>query len=268
MSRPDRLARLDALPPATRLALAALGHQLPVAGARLGFGIGRLDDLALPVAALHEIGAETADDAPAAAAFALLLALRADRPGPIVWLVEDRARHDGRLHGQGLAELGCDPDRLLLVRAPDTLALLRAGHDAVQCGAIGAAILAPFGAAKAIDLTVTRRLAMAAARSGVPALLLRSGEAVPTAAFSRWRVAAAPSVALPAGAPGRATFALRLDRHRGGVPGFDMQVEWDRDRGVFAPLSGGAPALAPRRAGSEGSRAAGRAGGSAARRAA
>lgn len=220
------------------------------AGARLRFDMPRLDALDLPVAALHELLPAAAGDGPAAAGFALLLALIAARPGPIVWLREDRARRDGRLHGLGLAELGCDPDRLLLVEAPDTLAVLRAGHDAVHCAAIGAVIIEPFGDARAFDLTASRRLAMAAAASGVPALLLRTGSARPTAAFSRWRVAAAPSRPLPAGAPGLATFALTLDRHRGGVPGFDIQLEWDRDRTAFrTSLSGAAPAVAARRTG-------------------
>ncbi|KPF59057.1 hypothetical protein IP88_16325 [alpha proteobacterium AAP81b] len=246
MSRP---LHLDSLPPVARLASVALGLARPsAAGDVWRFGVSRLDALALPLAALHEVFPDAEGDGPAAAAAVLLLALLAARQGPIVWVRDDAARRDGRLYGLGLAELGCNPDRLLLVEAPDVLGVLRAGHDAVACPAIGAVILAVTGTARALDLTVTRRFAHAAGRSGVPTLLLRQGEVRPTAAFSRWRVAAAPSQPLAAGAPGLPSFTFRLDRHRGGAPGFAINLEWDRDRSVLrTPLPGAAPALAARR---------------------
>ena len=159
-----------------------------VAGARLSLGCAATDarlDGGLAAAALHEIYAGREGDDAAAAGFALLLALRGAGTGPLVWLHEDRARQGGRLYGLGLAELGCDPARLLLVQAPDTLALLRAAAEAVACSAVAAVILEPFGKAPAIDLTATRRLALAAARSGVTVLLLRTGDPGPSAANSR-----------------------------------------------------------------------------------
>ncbi len=218
---------------------------------RVEFGLAGLDERlggGLATAAVHEIIAAADGDDAAAAGFALLLALRCARPGPLVWLREDRGRGDGRPYGLGLAELGFDPARLLLVNAPDTLAVLRAGADAVACGAVGVVIIEPHGKAAALDLTATRRLALASARSGVLTLLLRgAGPVAPSAAQSRWQVAAAASVAM-AGAPGRPAFAIRLLRHRGGVTGFDLQLEWDRDRRAFgSPLSGGAPAVAAER---------------------
>jgi protein ImuA len=219
---------------------------------RLSFGLSALDARlggGLAVAALHEVYKGRAGDGAAAAAFALLLAMRAGRPGPLVWLREDKARHDGRLYGLGLAELGEDPARLLLVQAPDTLALLRAGAEAVACGAVAAVILEPWGKAGALDLTATRRLALAAARSGVLTLLLRSGDPVPSAAQSRWQVSAAPSAGLAANAPGAPAFEISLLRHRGGIAAFETLLEWSRDsRSFAAPLSGGHPAAVVQRA--------------------
>lgn len=220
---------------------------------RLSFGDAGIDARlggGLAQAALHELFAGHDGDGGAAAGLALLLALRSDRPGPLVWLGEDRARLNGRLYGLGLAELGCDPDRMLLVEAPDTLGLLRAGAEAVACGSVAVVIIEPWGRAAALDLTATRRLALAAARSGVLTLLLRHGEAGPSAAQSRWRVAAAPSTALPAEAPGAPAFDLQLLRHRGGVASFVTRLEWNRETRAFvAPLSGRAFAAAAERKG-------------------
>ncbi len=220
--------------------------------ARLGFGLAGVDARlggGLAVAALHEVFAAAEADGPAAAGFALLLALRCDRPGPVIWLREDKARMNGRLYGLGLAELGFDPARLLLVQAPDTLAVLRAGADAVACGAVATVIIEPWGRAPALDLTATRRLALAAAKSGVTTLLLRNGDPPPSAANSRWQVAAAPSLALPANAPGMPAFDVTLLRHRGGIAGFSTRLEWDRDRRAFGTaLPGVAPAAAAQRA--------------------
>ena len=209
--------------------------------ARLGGGLAQ--------GALHEIHAAAEGDEAAAAGFALLLAARSQRPGPLVWLREDKARRDGRLYGLGLAELGFDPGRLILVEAPDTLALLRAAGEAAACPALSGIIIEPVGKAAALDLTATRRLTLAAARAQMPILLLRPGKPTPSAAHSRWQVAAAPSQQLEARAPGLPAFDLSLIRHRGGVAGFDTRLEWDCDAREFrAPLSGGGLAAAPGRA--------------------
>ncbi len=249
MSRAHLLAPVPAA-----MAAAAAGPRLTLGhggiDARLGDGLAQ--------AALHEVFAASEADAPAAAGFALLLALRSTRPGPVLWLREDKARMNGRLYGHGLAELGFDPARLLLVQAPDTLAVLRAGADAVACAAVACVIIEPWGKAAALDLTATRRLALATAKSGVTTLLLRGGAPSPSAAQSRWRVAAAPSRALAADAPGNPAFAVTLLRHRGGIAGFDAHVEWNRDKGEFeqlfnqpfeTPVSGASSAIPAQRTG-------------------
>jgi protein ImuA len=228
----------------------------------------------LAIAALHEFYAQGEGDAASVAAFALLLALRCGRPGPLLWLREDRAARQDRPYGLGLADLGLDPARLVLVQAPDTLALLRAGAEAVACAALAAVILEPFGGrsggrsggAAAFDLTASRRFMLAAARSGVLTLALRSGDPVPSAAQSRWQVAGAPSEVLGAkapfssqgadapfshqgaDAPGPPVFAVTLLRHRSGIGGFATRLEWDRDSAIFtAPRSGPVPAAVPLR---------------------
>ena len=230
------------MPPSATGAVPRLTLGLEAVDARLGGG--------LAIAALHELYAAGEGDDASVAAFALLLALRCGRPGPILWLREDRAARQDRPYGLGLADLGLDPARLVLVQAPDTLALLRAGAEAVGCAALAAVLIEPFGKAAAFDLTASRRLMLAAARSGVLTLALRSGDPVPSAAQSRWLVAAAPSSALLGDAPGAPLFALTLARHRGGVEGFATRLEWNRDSASFAaPRAGPVPAAVALRTG-------------------
>lgn len=198
------------------------------------FGVVDVDELlggGLAISALHEF--YSVSQGASAGAIALLLALRSDRSGPIVLVRDDKARLDGRLYGLGLVELGIDPARLLLVEAQDTLGVLRAAADAVACGGVATVILDVHGQAAAVNLTATRRLAMAASRSGVTTLLLRQGEPVSSAAHSRWQVAPAASTRFDGDAPGRPAFALTLLRHRGGIDGFSCILEWDRDRKIF-----------------------------------
>jgi protein ImuA len=213
------------------------------------FGIESIDNRiggGLTPGALHEVFAASSDNASAAAAFAVMTAMRACALGrPVLWVREQRCgRHTGHLHAAGLAELGFDPDDLVLVEAPDTLAVLRAGADIVRCGQVGAVVIEPWGKAPLLDLTASRRLSMGAAASGVLTLVLRvDAEPMPSAAQTRWQVAAAPSSPLVANAPGRPAFDIALLRHRGGIAGFETRVEWNRDTRSFAPLSGSVPAV-------------------------
>lgn len=217
-------------------------HPAPIASPpRVPLGVERLDAAlggGLAQARLHEIWPAAVDDAPSAAGFALMLALRASGgKGTIVWIGQEKARM-GALYPPGLAELGIDPARLLFVTAPDEKAMLRAAGDVARSPAAAVAVIAPAGPAPLLDLTASRRLTLFAERSGTTALLLRIADPqAPSAAITRWRVAAAPSRALDANAPGHTAFRLDLVRQRGGTPSLGWQLEWDRDRARFAPLS-------------------------------
>jgi protein ImuA len=79
-----------------------------------------------------------------------------------------------------------------------------------------------WGDPRALDFTATRRLAVAAERSGVPAWLVRlGGTANLSGARMRWRVASAPSEEnlLDPRAPGAAAWDAELFRARGVAPG-------------------------------------------------
>lgn len=196
---------------------------------------------------VHEIYAAEPDDASSTAGFAMAVAMgmcaRADRPKQsVLWLRERRwLKSAGFLQANGWAELGGAPEQGLVGVVPDTLSLLRAAAEALHCGRLGAVVLEGWGKMPALDLTASRRLVLAAEKSGVPLLLLRI-DATPSAsaARTRWQVASAPSRALPGHAPGLPTFDLTLLRQRSGPSGLHWRLEWDRDRHNFreAPLSG------------------------------
>jgi len=247
-----------------------------------GFGADRIDAAlrghaeapGLPCAALHELHAADKGDRTSAAAMALLLAQRCRAPGsgnrPILWVSESgEAGRQGRLYPPGLAELGIDPSTIVHVDAPDSIAALRAAADGVRSPAIAAVIVELSGRKpRGLDLTATRRLSLSAQKSGVLGLLLRSGSdadnPLPTAAFSRWQVAAAPSLALGGNAPGQSAFDIILLRHRSGLYGLSARLEWNRDDQLFreqqssesTPQSGAVPAVAAVRAAHPGTRAA------------
>ena len=95
-------------------------------------------------------------------------------------------------------------------------------EEGLRCAALGAVIGELWGDPRALDFTATRRLAVAAERSGVAAWLVRlGGLANLSGARMRWRVASAPSLANPFDprAPGAPAWDAELFRARGAPPG-------------------------------------------------
>jgi protein ImuA len=184
---------------------------------------------------VHELFAAEDGDSASAAGFAAMLALRTAEGAPILWLKNDEAeRRGGRLHGPGLAELGGNPAALVMGFASDPKALLRGAADAARCAGLGALVVECWGKCPALDLTASRRLALAAEQSGVTLLMLRlEAEPSPSACDTRWSVSAAPSEALEASAPGLPMFEIELLRRRAGPSGMRWRLEWDRDQTIF-----------------------------------
>lgn len=218
-----RIAKLSCLAPSGVETLhAPLGH----AGidAVLGGGIER--------GKVHELFSADAADVGSASGFAAMLARRIG--GEVLWLRQESAQWRGRLHAPGLVGIGLDPDQLVMAVLPDPVALLRAAADVVRCPAVSVAIIELWKMPRVLDLTASRRLALAAEASGVTALMLRiDAKATPSAAQTRWSVGALPSRALEANAPGHPALELELLRQRGRPAGERWQVEWDRDQGCF-----------------------------------
>jgi len=241
-------ARLTAL----RAEIAALAESAR-GGARecLPFGLEPIDRRlaggGLAVDALHEVAAAApglGDDAAATLFAAAVAARRAGAEGTVLWAL---SRRD--LFAPGLASAGLAPDRVLYAecrRDEEVLAVmeegLRHGSLAAVVGEVGRAVMA-----------ATRRLQLAAEEGGTMALMLkrwrRSGEdplALPSAAVTRWRLAAAPSAPLPVAGIGRPRWRLELARQRNGEP-FTLVVEAPDEKARLALPAGARDRAAPAR---------------------
>ena len=191
----------------------------------LPFGVAAIDrvlpDGGLARGALHEILGAGGDeeDGALAAAFAAGILGRLAGDGTVLWCLP---RPD--LYGHGLAAHGLDPAHIVLVRAPRDSEILWAMEEGLRTPGIAAVV----GEVGTLAAVASRRLQLAAERSGITAFLLRrwrdSGQAarernLPNAAVTRWRIAALPSQPLR-GEPGvgRPRWRVELLRCRGGEP--------------------------------------------------
>jgi protein ImuA len=193
----------------------------------LPFGTAAIDRVlpggGLARGALHEIlgtGGDEEDGALAAAFAAGILGRLAETgDGAVLWCLP---RPD--LYGPGLAAHGLDPARLVLALAPRNAEILWAMEEGLRAPGIAAVV----GEVGSLPAVASRRLQLAAERSGITAFLLRrwrdGGQAareraLPNAAVTRWRVAALPSQSLP-GEPGVGCPQWRVEllRCRGGEP--------------------------------------------------
>lgn len=198
---------------------------------------------------LHEIHV-AGDDRGAALAFALSTVFR-DSPGAILVVRGSPGGRPGRgsqtpltLNGEGLALLGIDLARLMIVEVgPDGdsgLELLRAGLEAARCPGVAAVLVESLGRFAPYDLTASRRLALAAERTGGRVIVLRGdAEPRPSTAQTRWAVGSAPSVPWEARAPGWPALAVELLRWRGGPAGRRWRMEWDAQHGHFRDATDG-----------------------------
>jgi protein ImuA len=154
-----------------------------------------------------------------------------DRAKPVLWVQERMAiLESGRVHPPGLPL-----QDLIHVETRDARDALWAMEEGLRCAGLSAVIGELWGDPKRLDFTATRRLAVAAERSGVPCWLVRiGGTANLSGARMRWRIASAPSLAHPFDprAPGAAAWDAELFRARGFAPGW-WRIAHDRAANRF-----------------------------------
>jgi len=197
----------------------------------------------------------------AARKFALALAVRrlctsseTQRDAPVLWCASStHAAELGTPYGLGCSALGLDLGRLIVVEPVKAIDVLWAIEEGLKSSGLALVI----GQINDVELTPARRLALAAARSRTPCLLLTHPQMAAVAATAtRWRVTPAASAQhqLDPAAPGASRCILTLERCRGrsaaqlGIP---HMLEWCDVAYRFRLASGLADrAAAPRRAGS------------------
>jgi len=186
------------------------------------FGVPALDQGGgLLLGALHEVAGAGPDTEHGTAAALFLAGVLARLEGPVLWVQQ---RPD--LFAPGLACVGLHPSRVVFADAgKEVLAAMEEGlaHPGL------AAVVGELSGR--LSLVASRRLQLGAEKSGVMAALLRRSRmfddpelAAPSAAVTRWRIAALPSNPPLPRAPsvpglGPALWRLELTHRRGGEPG-------------------------------------------------
>src|SRR4051812_13008078 len=162
----------------------AEGFRAKTCHAVLPLGLEALDclwpDGGLPRGALHEVAGLDANAFAVATGFTAALAGRTG--SAVLWCT--RARD---LYGPGLASLGLDAKRLIVAEARDDKDILGAMEEGLRHGVLGAVV----GEIERIDLTASRRLQLAAEKTGTMTLVLRRPgkhmqASAPITAASRW----------------------------------------------------------------------------------
>ena len=228
LKRPDCPARTPPRP----TDLAALRERIrhieqPVGHGVLPFGVAAIDQVlpsgGLALGAVHEVLGAGGDEEDGAAACGFIAGILARLgAGPVLWCLK---RPD--LYGPGLLAHGLDPARLIVVTAPRDEDILWAVEEGLRMPGL-AAIIGEIGR---LPMVAGRRLQLAAEHSGITAFLLRrwhnGAEAAaererPSAALTRWRVAALPAQDMDdprlRQLIGRPRWRVELLRCRGGVP--------------------------------------------------
>jgi protein ImuA len=207
-----------------RIARIKPAHTRETVPRSLPFGITAIDE-ALPnggliLGALHEAASAGPDTEHAAAATLFVAGILARLDGPVLWVLRQ-----ADLFAPGLAGAGLSPDRIVFAEAGK--AMLPAMEEGLRHPGLVAVVGEVSGP---LSLVASRRLQLAAEQAGVMAVLIRRGQGSdnsvlrqPSAAVTRWRIAALPSPSTLSHAPdtpglGRARWRLDLTRCRGGEP--------------------------------------------------
>jgi protein ImuA len=183
----------------------------------------RLPGGGLSIGALHEVagGGNGAVDGAAAALFVAGVAARLK--GKTLWCL---TRPD--LFAPAIAQVGLGPDRVIYAEAGDEKNVLSCFEEGLRHGGLSCVV----AELAQLSMTASRRLQLAAEKSGTMGLALRRWRrqtetadfGQPTAASTRWRVSVLPSRPLPVPGVGRHRWLVELLRARAGESA-DFELE-------------------------------------------
>jgi protein ImuA len=208
-----------------RIARIEHAHSRDTETKSIGLGVAPIDQ-ALPggglsLGALHEAASAGPDTEHAAAATLFIAGILARLDGPVLWVLQQPD-----LFAPGLAAVGLQADRVVFAEAGK--AVLPVMEEGLRHPGLVAVVAELTGR---LSLVASRRLQLAAEKAGILAILVRRSRGFddpalkqPTAAATRWRIAALPSPPALSHAPdtpgvGRAQWGLELTRCRSGETG-------------------------------------------------
>ncbi|MFZ5691776.1 MAG: ImuA family protein [Pseudomonadota bacterium] len=205
--------------------------------APLSLGLSRADTVlggGLALGALHEISPAAPVHRGAATGFALALAALAGKSTgrETLFIQTDFTRLEaGVPYGLGFDLFGLPSRRLLILRTRRPIDALFAMEEALKCAAL-ASVIAELPDDTA-DLTATRRLSLAArTHNGLGLFLRQRSTSMPSAAMTRWEVAAAAGERDAYGGLGSTAFELSLMKNRRGSCG-RFRVAWSHHECAF-----------------------------------
>jgi protein ImuA len=212
---------------------------LGVAEGSLRLGVPALDAAlqgGLAFGALHELAPAGELQLGAAFGFGLAIAaLAAAKDGRHVFCIttDFAVREGGAPYGLDL--FGLPLEHLLILRVAHPREALWGFEEGLKCRALAAVLAELPEEGQAADFTATRRLSLAAETGGGLGLLLRHHRyPLPSAAVTRWQVAATPSAPDRFGGLGGTRFDLSLERNRRGRCG-RFVADWNYDKRTFLP---------------------------------
>ena len=185
----------------------------------LPFGLREIDERlpggGLAYGALHEFAGGGAGTIDGAAAALMVAGIAARTPGKILWCL---SRPD--LFAPAVSQAGLHPDRVVYVEAGREEDVLASFEEGLNFGGLGAVV----GEVVRLPMVVSRRLQLAAEKSGTMGLALRrwrreqeaSDFGQPTASLTRWRISQLPSEPLPTEGVGRPRWLAELMRVKAG----------------------------------------------------
>jgi protein ImuA len=206
----DLRRRIVALDRSARARRPALAFEVEAVDSHLPWG-------GLPLGTLHEFAEGGLEAEHVAAATLFIGGCLARLKGSVLWCLRGRD-----LFAPALASVGLHPDRVIYVETWKDGEVLPAMEEALRHGGLAGVV----GEVAHLSLVASRRLQLAAESSGVPAFALRrwrndaerASASEPNAAFTRWRIAPAPSSPPPVPGLARARWRVDLLRCRGAEP--------------------------------------------------
>ena len=166
----------------------------------------------LALGALHEFSEEGPRGSYASNTVLFVAGILARLDGPVLWCL-----HSRDLFAPALARVGLDPSRIVFCETWKDADILPAMEEGLRVSGLAGVV----GELKKLPMTASRRLQLAAETSGVTAFAIarsEGGHGEANAAYSRWRIAPAPSRHCDDDALGRACWRVELLRCRGAAP--------------------------------------------------